>query len=174
MRALPPCSKVSTMRTGVPKSATSSRRSRLRGTLVLMEVDDRAVWPCWRMSMPVLVSDRSTTTRPSPLRPRRKSTSRSACVLVGAARLGEALRRRRRGLARRGRAGVGQRDQDVVAFDLRVERLRLVQIEHDARAVAGLHDIAGCAAPDRRRRADRCGQARSPCRGNRARSAAGW
>ena len=30
--------------------------------------------------MPVLVSERSTTTRPSPARPRRKSTSRIACL----------------------------------------------------------------------------------------------
>ena len=41
IRALPPCSNVSTVTTGVLKSATSSRRSRLRGTDVFMEVDDQ-------------------------------------------------------------------------------------------------------------------------------------
>ena len=74
----------------MPKSATSRRRSRLRGTVVLRK-STTSVRPCWRMSMPVELSDRSTTRRPSPLRPRRKSTSRSACCDLAGLRLGEAL-----------------------------------------------------------------------------------
>ncbi len=38
-------------------------------------------WPCCLMSTPVCALDSSTTTRPSPSLPRRKSMSRSACVV---------------------------------------------------------------------------------------------
>ncbi len=79
MRAFAPCANVSIDTTGVPKSCTSSRRSRLRGSEALMK--STISWrPCWRMSMPVALSERSTMIRPSPLRPRRKSTSRSECA----------------------------------------------------------------------------------------------
>ncbi len=78
MRVLPPWLNVSNETTGVPKSPTSRRRSRLRGTEVRRKSTIR-VAPCWRMSMPVVLSERSTMIRPSPLRPRRKSTSRTLC-----------------------------------------------------------------------------------------------
>jgi len=64
--------------TGVPKSTTSSRRRRFSGSAVLRK-STTMFCPCVRMSMPVLVSERSITMRPSPARPRRKSTSRMAC-----------------------------------------------------------------------------------------------
>jgi len=80
MRTFSPCWKVLTVLTGVPKSITSRRRRRLSGSEVLRNSTTR-FWPCWRMSIPVVVSDISTTTRPSPARPRRKSTSRIACLV---------------------------------------------------------------------------------------------
>ena len=40
-----------------------------------------SVFPCCRISIPVAASDRSTTIRPSPLAPRRKSTSRKVCCV---------------------------------------------------------------------------------------------
>ena len=89
--------------------------------------------------MPVELSDRSTMIRPSPFLPRRKSTSRSACVDIARPRLGEALTPVRLG-ADGGRL-VEQRDQHGVAFDLRLERLRLVEVEHDARPVARLDHV---------------------------------
>ena len=45
--------------TGVAKSATSSRRSRFRGSAVLRK-STTSVRPCWRISMPVELSERST------------------------------------------------------------------------------------------------------------------
>ena len=98
--------------------------------------------------MPVELSDRSTTIRPSPFVPRRKSTSRSVCCDVAGPRLGEALHRLRLGVELL--ALVEQRDQDGVALDLRLERLRPVEVEHDARPVAGLDHVE--AAQRRRRR----------------------
>ena len=78
IRTLPPCLNVSTVRMGVAKSCTSSRRSRFLGSDVLMK-STISTLPCCLMSIPVAASDRSTTIRPSPAVPRRKSTSRSVC-----------------------------------------------------------------------------------------------
>jgi hypothetical protein len=75
MRAFAPCSKVSTNLTGVAKSPTSRRRTRFFGTVVFRK--STKTWRPWRrMSIPTFGDDRSTTTRPSPVFPRRKSTSR--------------------------------------------------------------------------------------------------
>ena len=78
MRTFSPCWKVLIVCTGVAKSTTSSRRRRLSGREVFRN-STMMFWPCCRMSMPVEVSARSTTTRPSPARPRRKSMSRTVC-----------------------------------------------------------------------------------------------
>ena len=45
-------------------------------------------WPCCRMSTPTPGLDRSTTTLPSPARPRRKSMSRNATPEAASARAG--------------------------------------------------------------------------------------
>ena len=63
IRAFGPWLNVSTLITGVPKSCTSRRRSRLRGSEVFAK-STISVRPCWRMSMPVEASERSTTIRP--------------------------------------------------------------------------------------------------------------
>ena len=68
-----------TVLTGVAKSTTSRRLRRLSGRVVLRK-STMMLWPCVRISMPVVVSVRSTTMRPSPARPRRKSMSRTACL----------------------------------------------------------------------------------------------
>ena len=57
---------------------------------------------------------------------------------LGGLRLGEALHGL---LARADRLLVGQRHDHRAAFDRGLERLRLVEVEHDARAVAGLDDV---------------------------------
>ena len=64
--------------TGVPKSVTSRRRSRLRGSAVLRK--STTMLPALQLARRCRrwLSDRSTTMRPSPAAPRRKSTSRSA------------------------------------------------------------------------------------------------
>ena len=49
----------------IPSGAVERRNSTIR------------FWPCWRMSTPTWLLGRSTTTRPAPSRPRRKSMSRS-------------------------------------------------------------------------------------------------
>ena len=78
MRTFSPCAKVLTVCTGVEKSTTSRRLRRFSGSAVLTN-STMMFCPCWRMSIPVEASDRSTTMRPSPARPRRKSMSRIAC-----------------------------------------------------------------------------------------------
>ena len=78
MRTFSPCANVLMVCTGVEKSTTSRRLRRESGSAVFTNSTIR-FWPCWRISMPVVVSDRSTTMRPSPARPRRKSMSRIAC-----------------------------------------------------------------------------------------------
>ena len=127
--------------------------------------------PCWRMSMPVALSDRSTMIRPSPFLPRRKSMSRSVCCDVAGPRLGEALHRLRLGVELL--ALVEQRDQHGVALDRGREGLRPVEVQHHARPVAGLDHVE---AAQRRvvDRALRRRRGRWRCRGSRARSARGW
>ena len=80
MRTFSPCAKVLIDCTGVAKSTTSKRLRKLSGRTVLTN-STTIFFPCWRMSIPVVVSASSTTIRPSPARPRRKSTSRIAWPL---------------------------------------------------------------------------------------------
>ena len=77
MRTFSPWANVLIVCTGVEKSTTSRRLRRFSGSAVFMN-STTMFWPCVRMSMPVLESERSTTMRPSPPRPRRKSMSRIA------------------------------------------------------------------------------------------------
>jgi hypothetical protein len=78
-RTFSPCWNALTVCTGVAKSITSSRRRRFSGSEVLRN-SMTMFCPCWRISMPVVVSVRSIMMRPSPALPRRKSTSRMACL----------------------------------------------------------------------------------------------
>jgi hypothetical protein len=61
-------------------------------------------------------------------------------LLIGWRRFGKALDLLLPGLRHPG-AAVRQRHHHGVAFDLRVERLRLVEAEHDARTLARLHEL---------------------------------
>ncbi len=140
MRVLPPCVKVSIVDTGVAKSATSSRRSRLRGNAVFRK-STTSVRPCWRISMPVVLSDRSTMMRPSPFLPRRKSTSRRVCATSPGRASAKRDTTRRFGAAAAAAALIGQGHQHGVAFDVGLEGLRLVEVEHHAGAVARLDDV---------------------------------
>jgi hypothetical protein len=79
MRTFSPCWNALTVCTGVAKSTTSSLRRRFSGREVFRN-SITMFWPCCRMSIPVDVSVRSMRIRPSPAAPRRKSTSRIACL----------------------------------------------------------------------------------------------
>ena len=138
IRALPPWLKVSTVTIGVPKSCTSSRRSRLRGSVVLMK-STISTLPCCRMSMPVELSERSTTIRPSPLAPRRKSTSRSVCWTSPGR--DSAKRCTICALASSWSPWSNSVTSTALPSTVRLERLRPVEVEHDARAVAGLDHV---------------------------------
>ncbi|MNX78523.1 hypothetical protein D3C86_1101210 [compost metagenome] len=80
-RALPLVSLARMPCTGVPKSVTSKRRRRSCGSEVPMKSTTR-FWPCCWILMPESREDRSTTTRPAPSVPRRKSILRSAARLA--------------------------------------------------------------------------------------------
>ena len=98
--------------------------------------------------MPVELSDRSTTMRPSPFAPRRKSTSRSACCASPGRGFGEALTPCRLGVERS--LWSNSVTSTVLPSTCVSNGLRLVEVEHDAGAVAGLDDVE--AAQRRRRR----------------------
>ncbi len=76
MRTLAPCCVVLTIAIGVPKSVTSRRRRSDSGALAFRKSTITRL-PCSRISTLVFGSDRSTSTRPSPSAPRRKSSERS-------------------------------------------------------------------------------------------------
>ncbi len=138
IRTLAPWVNVSTVTIGVPKSCTSSRRSRLRGSDVLTKSTISAL-PCWRMSMPVELSDRSTTMRPFAVGAAPEVDVAQRVLDVAGPRLGEPLHDLRLGVQLL--ALVEQRHQHGVALDLRLERLRPVEVEDDARPVARLDHV---------------------------------
>ena len=152
MRALPPCAKVSTVTTGVPKSATSRRRSRLRGTEVLRKST---------ISVLALLADvdagrwrRTGRRRCGPRRCGRGGSRRRAARAARRPACASAKRWTWSCAAASAVALVGQRHQrPSLPSTLRLERLRLVQVEHDARAVAGLDDVEAAQRGARRPRA---------------------
>jgi hypothetical protein len=116
MRTRSPCWKVVTVWTGVPKSVTSIFRRRPSGSVDFRN-STTSCWPCWRMSTPTWLLARSTTMRPEPSGPRRKSRSLSGCVsrLRLSAKAGT-------GAALDGRGGLRhrlQRHVQALAVDLR-------------------------------------------------------
>ena len=165
-----PAVNVSTVTIGVPKSCDVEPALEVARQRRLDEVDDQRL----ALLADVDAGRRCRTgRRRSGLRrcaPRRKSTSRSACwTSPGRA---SAKRCTVCALASSWSLWSIQRHQHRVALDLRLERLRLVEVEHDARAVAGLdHVEAAQRGVVDRAAASRRGRCR--CRGSRARSAAG-
>ena len=137
MRTFSPCWNALTVCTGVAKSTTSSRRRRFSGSEVLRN-SMTMFWPCWRISMPVVVSVRSIMMRPSPALPRRKSTSRIACLASALPSAKCATWPAAAGGRRRSRT---QRNDDVLAVERDLMRHRAAQVEHQARAVRALHQV---------------------------------